>query len=124
MEDKSDVRKVEPYVYCQMVAGPEAATPGEGKNSWLTGTAAWTFVDVSQYLLGVRPTLDGPAIEPHLPAKFTNLTVTRVFRGVTYTIAMKRTGERSVAVNGEKIDGDTVPVPTDTTKPINVTVTF
>ena len=81
-------------------------------------------MDVSQYLLGVRPTLDGLAIEPHLPAEFTNLTVTRVFRGVTYTIAMKRTGERSVAVNGEKIDGDTVPVPTDTTKPINVTVTF
>ena len=124
VEDKSDIRKVEPYAYCQMAAGPESPTPGEGKNSWLTGTAAWTFVDVSQYLLGVRPTLDGLAIEPHLPAEFTNLTVTRVFRGVTYTIAMKRTGERSVAVNGEKIDGDTVPVPTDTTKPINVTVTF
>ncbi len=84
VEDKSDVRKVEPYVYCQMVASPEAATPGEGKNSWLTGTAAWTFVDMSQYLLGVRPTLDGLAIEPHLPAEFTNLTATRVFRGVTY----------------------------------------
>ena len=66
---------MEPYVYCQMVAGPEAATPGEGKNSWLTGTAAWTFVDVSQYLLGVRPTLDGLAIEPHLPERFDQLTV-------------------------------------------------
>ena len=124
VEDKSDVRKVEPYVYCQMVAGPESPTPGEGKNSWLTGTAAWTFVDVSQYLLGVRPTLDGLAIEPHLPAEFTHLTVTRVFRGTTYRITMDRTGQRSVSVNGERIDGSTVPVPTDTTKPVEVSVTF
>lgn len=124
VEDKSDIRKVEPYVYCQMVAGPEAPTPGEGKNSWLTGTAAWTFVDVSQYLLGVRPTLDGLAIEPHLPEQFTDLTVTRVFRGVTYRIAMKRTGERTVSVNGEQLAGNVVPVPTDDTKLVEVAVTF
>lgn len=124
VEDKSDVRKVEPYVYCQMVAGPEAATPGEGKNSWLTGTAAWTFVDVSQYLLGVRPTLEGLAIEPHLPERFDQLTVTRVFRGATYRIAMKRTGERTVSVDGKLLDGDIVPVPSDGAKPVEVAVTF
>ena len=124
VEDKSDVRKVEPYVYCQMVAGPESPTPGEGKNSWLTGTAAWTFVDVSQYLLGVRPTLAGLAIEPHLPAKFTHLTVTRVYRGATYHITMDRTGERSVSVDGQRLDGNTVPVPADATKPVEVAVTF
>ncbi len=78
----------------------ESPTPGEGKNSWLTGTAAWTFVDASQYLLGVRPTLDGLAIEPHLPARFTHLTVTRVYRGATYHITMDHTGQRSVAVDG------------------------
>ena len=91
------MRKVEPYVYCQMVAGPEAATPGEGKNSWLTGTAAWTFVDVSQYLLGVRPTL--------------------------YRIAMKRTGERTVSVDGAKIGGNVVPALSDA-KSVDVEVTF
>ena len=123
VEDKSDVRKVEPYVYCQMVAGPEAATPGEGKNSWLTGTAAWTFMDVSQYLLGVRPTLDGLAIEPHLPERFDQLTVTRVFRGVTYRIAMKRTGERTVSVDGAKIGGNVVPALSDA-KSVDVEVTF
>ena len=123
VEDKSDVRKVEPYVYCQMVAGPEAATPGEGKNSWLTGTAAWTFVDVSQYLPGVRPTLDGLAIEPHLPERFDQLTVTRVFRGVTYRIAMKRTGERTVSVDGAKIGGNVVPALSDA-KSVDVEVTF
>ncbi|RSX54393.1 glycosyl transferase [Bifidobacterium goeldii] len=111
LEDKSEIRKVEPYVYCQMVAGPEAPTPGEGKNSWLTGTAAWTFVDVSQYLLGVRPTLDGLVIEPHLPAEYTDLTVTRVYRGVTYTIKLQRTGSRSLVVDGKAIDGSVVPAP-------------
>ena len=123
VEDKSDVRKVEPYVYCQMVAGPEAATPGEGKNSWLTGTAAWTFVDVSQYLLGVRPTLDGLAIEPHLPERFTELVVTRVFRGTTYRIHMKRTGERTVSVDGKQPNGNVVPAQ-ESNSSVEVEVTF
>ena len=123
VEDKSDVRKVEPYVYCQMVAGPEAATPGEGKNSWLTGTAAWTFVDVSQYLLGVRPTLDGLAIEPHLPERFTDLVVTRVFRGTTYRIHMKRTGERTVSVDGKQLNGNVVPAQ-ESNSSVEVEVTF
>ncbi len=124
LEDKSDIRKVEPYVYCQMVAGPEAVVPGEGKNSWLTGTAAWTFVDVSQYLLGVRPTLQGLSIEPHLPAEFTDVKVTRVFRGVTYRIEMKRTGERCLTVNGVKMNGNVVPIPADGTTEVEVAVTF
>ena len=124
LEDKSEIRKVEPYVYCQMVAGPEAPTPGEGKNSWLTGTAAWTFVDVSQYLLGVRPTLDGLAIEPHLPAEYTDLTVTRVYRGVTYRITLKRTGERTLTVDGTPVDGTVVPIPAEGTNSVDVVVTF
>ena len=124
LEDKSEIRKVEPYVYCQMVAGPEAAIPGEGKNSWLTGTAAWTFVDVSQYLLGVRPTLDGLAIEPHLPAEYTDLTVTRVYRGVTYRIAIKYTGSRTLTVNGSPVEGCVVPIPTEGTTSVSVEVTF
>ena len=124
VEDKSDVRKVEPYVYCQMVAGPEAATPGEGKNSWLTGTAAWTFMDVSQYPLGVRTDARRPG---HRTASAgtvsTSSTVTRVFRGVTYRIAMKRTGERTVSVDGAKIGGNVVPALSDA-KSVDVEVTF
>jgi len=123
LEEKSDIRKVEPYVYCQMVAGPESPTPGEGKNSWLTGTAAWSFVDVSQYLLGVRPTLDGLAIEPHLPAEFNELTVGRTWRGVTYRISMKRTGRRSVSLDGHELSGGMVP-PQTSENPVDVTVTF
>ena len=124
VEDKSDIRRTEPYVYCQMVAGPEAPTTGEGKNSWLTGTAAWTFVDVSQFLLGVTPTFDGLKVEPHLPAAFTDLTVTRVFRGVTYTIHMVRTGSRSLTVDGTVIEGNVVPLPTGDVTAVSVEATF
>lgn len=124
VEDKSDIRRTEPYVYCQMVAGPEAPTTGEGKNSWLTGTAAWTFVDVSQFLLGVTPTFDSLKVEPHLPAAFTDLTVTRVFRGVTYTIHMVRTGSRSLTVDGTAIEGNVVPLPTGDVTAVSVEATF
>ena len=124
VEDKSDIRRTEPYVYCQMVAGPEAPTTGEGKNSWLTGTAAWTFVDVSQFLLGVTPTFDGLKVEPHLPAAFTDLTVTRVFRSVTYTIHMVRTGSRSLTVDGTAIEGNVVPLPTGDVTAVSVEATF
>jgi cellobiose phosphorylase len=110
-EDRSDVRKTEPYVYCQMVAGPESHSLGEGKNSWLTGTAAWAFVDVSQYLLGVRPTLDGLAIDPHLPDSFADLRVTRVYRGWSYHIRIVRTGSRSLRVDGNPVEGAVVPLP-------------
>lgn len=124
VEDKSDIRRTEPYVYCQMVAGPEAPTTGEGKNSWLTGTAAWTFVDVSQFLLGVTPTFDGLKVEPHLPSRFNELTVTRVFRGVTYTIHMVRTGSRSLTVDGTAIEGNVVPLPTGDVTAVSVEATF
>ena len=124
VEDKSDIRRTEPYVYCQMVAGPEAPTTGEGKNSWLTGTAAWTFVDVSQFLLGVTPTFDGLKVEPHLPSRFNELTVKRVFRGVTYTIHMTRTGSRSLNVDGAPVDGAIVPLPHGDANTVHVEVTF
>ena len=124
VEDKSDIRRTEPYVYCQMVAGPEAPTTGEGKNSWLTGTAAWTFVDVSQFLLGVAPTFDGLKVEPHLPSRFNELTVKRVFRGVTYAIHMTRTGSRSLNVDGAPVDGAIVPLPHGDANTVHVEVTF
>ncbi|MCI1978963.1 MAG: glycosyl transferase [Bifidobacteriaceae bacterium] len=111
VEDRSDVRKTEPYVYCQMVSGPEAAVTGEGKNSWLTGTAAWSFVNVSQYLLGIRPTLEGLEIDPHLPSRFTKVTISRLFRGKWYDITLTHTGTKTLTVDGKKIEGDLIPAP-------------
>jgi cellobiose phosphorylase len=111
LEDISEVHRTEAYIYCQMVAGQEAPNPGEGKNSWLTGTAAWTFVNVSQYLLGVRATMDGLEVKPCLPAQFTGLTIERLYRGVRYHILVKRTGTKSLVVDGSAVSGTVIPPP-------------
>lgn len=124
VEQYSEVHRTEPYVYCQMVAGPEAPTPGEGKNSWLTGTAAWTFVDVSQYLLGVQPTFDGLRLEPHLPAQFTELHIEREWRGVRYVIDARRTGKASLTVDGKPVSGTTVPIAAPGTEEVHVSLNF
>jgi cellobiose phosphorylase len=113
IEEISEIHRTEPYIYCQMVAGQEAPNPGEGKNSWLTGTAAWTFVNVSQYLLGIRATLDGLSVQPCLPESFNTLTVMRLYRGVRYRIRIKRTGTCSLAVDGNPVSGTLIPVPAD-----------
>ena len=83
-----DLRKVEPYVFCQMVAGAEAARPGEGKNSWLTGTAAWTWKCVSEFILGVKPQYDGLLIEPCIPLQYGAYRIHRRFREAEYDITV------------------------------------
>ena len=87
-----DLRKVEPYVFCQMVAGAEAARPGEGKNSWLTGTAAWTWKCVSEFILGVKPQYDGLLIEPCIPARYGSYRIHRRFRDAEYDITVRCAG--------------------------------
>ena len=98
--------------------------PGEGKNSWLTGTAAWTFVDVSQYLLGVQPTFDSLRLEPHLPAQFTELHIEREWRGVRYVIDARRTGKASLTVDGKPVSGTTVPIAAPGTEEVHVSLNF
>ena len=85
-EDRQTLHKVEPYVNCQMVAGKDAYRPGEGKNSWLTGTAAWMWYTVSEFILGIKPHYDGLLIDPCLPKTAHDYTVTRRFRGAEYEI--------------------------------------
>ena len=84
-----DLHKVEPYVYCQMVAGKEAAKPGEGKNSWLTGTAAWNWLTISQYILGIHPTYEGLKVDPCIPSDLREYKVTRKWRDAEYVITVK-----------------------------------
>ena len=86
------LRKVEPYVFCQMVAGRDAARPGEGKNSWLTGTAAWTWKCVSEFILGIKPQYDGLLIEPCIPAAYGTYKVHRRFRDAEYDLTIRCTG--------------------------------
>ena len=104
-EDRSELHKVEPYVYSQMVAGKDAAKPGEGKNSWLTGTAAWNWYAISEYILGVKPDYDALVIDPCVPKSLKRFTVTRRFRGGEYVIAV--TNRRGVGhgVESVKMDG-------------------
>lgn len=93
-EGSQDLFKMEPYVYSQMVAGRGAPRHGEAKNSWLTGTAAWSFVALSQWILGVRPEYDGLRIEPHLPRRIASVEITRMFRGCLYRITVRNTGKK------------------------------
>ncbi|WP_028049240.1 GH36-type glycosyl hydrolase domain-containing protein [Cellulomonas sp. URHD0024] len=108
-EDISDVHRVEPYVYAQMIAGKEAVRHGEAKNSWLTGTAAWNFVAVSQHLLGVRPSYDGLIVDPQIGSAVPSFTVTRVARGATYEIHVTTGATASITVDGEPLEGHLVP---------------
>ena len=115
IEDISEIHRTEPYVYSQMVAGKDAPTFGEAKNSWLTGTAAWTFFNVSQYILGIQPTLDGLKVDPCIPHTLGGFTVTRRYRGATYHIAVDNTaavqyGVKSVTVDGKPIEGSLLPL--------------
>ena len=115
IEDISEIHRTEPYVYSQMIAGRDAPTFGEAKNSWLTGTAAWTFVNVSQYILGIQPTLNGLCIDPCIPHTLTGYTVTRRYRGAIYHICVEnphavQKGVVSVTVNGSAITGNLLPL--------------
>jgi cellobiose phosphorylase len=115
LEDISELHKVEPYVYCQMVAGKEAFKPGEAKNSWLSGTASWNFYAITQYILGVKPDYDGLSINPCIPAKWDGFKMKRIFRGATYNIEVKNPdnvskGIKQMIVNGTPIASHIVPI--------------
>jgi cellobiose phosphorylase len=117
-EEISDVHRMEPYVYSQMIAGKDAGRHGEAKNSWLTGTAAWNFVAVSQWILGIRPDYDGLIIDPCIPSDWNGFTVTRKFRGATYRITVKNPshvnkGIKSLVVDGAAVEGNLVKAFTD-----------
>lgn len=128
IEDISEIHRTEPYVYSQMIAGKDAPHFGEAKNSWLTGTAAWTFLNVSQYILGIQPDFDGFIINPCIPSSMDGFTVKRIFRGITYIIEVKNPnhvekGIVSVTADGKPVNGNFIRVSdyTDKTKVIPVT---
>ena len=103
------LHKVEPYVYCQMVAGKDAARPGEGKNSWLTGTAAWNWYCLSEYLLGIRPDYNGLVLSPSLPSDWDGFKASRRFREACYEISVKRGTQPRITLDGREIEGNLIP---------------
>ena len=107
IEEISEIHRTEPYVYSQMIAGKETANYGEAKNSWLTGTASWSFVNISQYILGIRSDYDGLIIEPCLPDDLLDLNITRYFRNSVFQIHLKNSkkGTIKISVDGTPIEG-------------------
>jgi cellobiose phosphorylase len=123
-EKISEVHRCEPYVYSQMIAGCDAPTHGEAKNSWLTGTAAWNYVAITQHILGIRPTLDGLMIAPVLPSNWDGFEAIRFFRGIKYEIIVQRAckGKKGgLLVNGIPVEGNIIPLPTEGTQKVEVT---
>ncbi len=123
----SDVHRCEPYVYAQMIAGRDAPTHGEAKNSWLSGTAAWNYVAISQWILGIRPGYDGLQIAPVMPEDWPGFSATRIFRGVTYRITVRRAGPGNavaLAVDGKPLAGNRVPLPAADVREVRVTATI
>jgi cellobiose phosphorylase len=119
----SEIHRCEPYVYAQMIAGRDAPAHGEAKNSWLTGTAAWNYVAITQWILGIRATLRGLQVAPVIPAAWPGFNARRVYRGVTYRIQVRRQGPGncvSLVVDGQPIAGDVVPLPADGRKEVRV----
>ena len=113
-EENSALHKVEPYVYSQMIAGKDAAKPGEAKNSWLTGTAAWNWYAITQYILGIKPAYKGLEINPCICSQWKEYTVRRRFRGGIYEITVQNPdgvckGVREMYLDGQKIEGNIVP---------------
>lgn len=120
LQDISEIHRTEPYVYSQMVAGADAVHHGEAKNSWLTGTAAWTFVNISQYILGIMPDWNGLKIDPCVPSDFGSYTVKRFYRSAEYEIHIDNPnqvekGVVSITVDGKSVFGNVIPFETGKT---------
>lgn len=114
LEDISEIHRMEPYVYSQMIAGKDAVRHGEAKNSWLTGTAAWNYVAISQAILGIQADFDGLKVNPCIPQDWEGFTVTRQYRGNTYVIKVKNpnhvcSGVASLTVDGKAVEGNVIP---------------
>jgi cellobiose phosphorylase len=125
-EERIERYRSEPYVYAQMIAGRDAPTCGEAKNSWLTGAAAWNLVAVTQWILGIRPTFEGLRIAPVIPSDWPGFRAVRVFRGATFDISVERAGPGNnvtLVVDGRPIDGDVAPLaPAGSRVQVRVTV--
>ena len=110
----ADIHKTEPYVYCQMIAGRDHPDFGEGKNSWLTGSACWNLVAAMQWILGIRPDYNGLIIDPCIPKAWKGFEVKKVFRGATYYITVRNPqnvskGVKSVTLDNKRLESNLIP---------------
>lgn len=115
LEDISEIHRMEPYVYAQMIAGRDAVRHGEAKNSWLTGTAAWNYIAITQSILGIQADFDGLRIDPCIPKAWSGFSIVREFRGNTFNITISNPnsvskGVASLTVDGKLLAGNIIPV--------------
>jgi len=125
VKENYDHYQVEPYVYCQNVCGPTHPYFGRGRNAWLTGTAAWTYVAGTQYILGIRPTFQGLMVQPAIPEDWKGFSATRVFRDTVYLITVERVGpgnEVEMTVDGKPVKGNVAPFPARGGKDVGIHV--
>jgi cellobiose phosphorylase len=126
-EEISEIHRSEPYIYAQMIAGKDAPTHGEAKNSWLSGTAAWNYVAITQAILGIKPAYDGLEVAPVMPSTWDGFEAVREFRGVRYVISVKREGPGNsvqLEVDGNPVAGCIVPLPQAGTSEVKVKATL
>jgi cellobiose phosphorylase len=119
--DTAEIFKTEPYVFCQAICSNDALNKGEGANSWLTGTASWMYVAATQYILGIKPTLNGLSVIPRVPASWTGFKVKRMYRGCEYEITIKR-GIKAIEADGKPVTGTVIPVSNKKTCRVDVTI--
>jgi cellobiose phosphorylase len=122
-ESISEIHRSEPYAYAQMIAGKDAPTHGEAKNSWLSGTSAWNYVAITEYILGIKPTLSGLQVAPVVPADWKGFEATRLYRDTLYRIKVRRAGPGnavSLQLDGRPIEGNVIPLPPVGTKEVRV----
>ncbi len=118
---------VEPYVYCQNICGPAHPQYGLGRNAWLTGAAAWMYVAVTQWILGIRPTHAGLRIAPAIPSAWPGFSARRSFRGTWYDITVTRQGPGNavrLSVDGKPVPGVVVALPAAGTPRVAVAATL
>jgi cellobiose phosphorylase len=111
LEDYQDLRRTEPYVYAQMVAGPDAPHSGQAKNSWLTGTAAWNYAAITQFMLGIRAEHNGLRVAPTIASEIGSFQITRRCRGADYRISVRCVddgAETGLFINGVRGDSDII----------------
>ncbi len=106
---RAEILKTEPYVFCQTICSDDALNIGEGANSWLTGTASWMYIAATQYILGIKPVIEGLMIKPCVPDEWKEFSVIRIFRGCKYNIRFKKTGKFLISVDGKIIQGNIIP---------------
>jgi len=106
--DLIEIRKAEPYMYCQFVAGPDHSAFGRAHHPFMTGSAGWSYFAVTRYMLGIRPDFDSLVIDPCIPRLWPSFSVRRVWRDAVYNITVENPKSVSKGVTECRVNGQSV----------------